>query len=84
MIVVADASPLVALAICECLHVLEKLFREIKVAQAVYDEVTVPGKPKGNRLLFPPQEYNPENQYGKIKCRSRLGGVLNYYHRDVT
>jgi predicted nucleic acid-binding protein len=32
MIIVADASPLVTLAICDCLHVLENLFEEVKVA----------------------------------------------------
>ncbi len=41
MIVVADASPLVALATCDCLEVLDKLFGEVKVSDAVYEEVTV-------------------------------------------
>jgi transposase InsO family protein len=36
---------------------------------------------KENRLLFPSQDYNPENKNGEIQCRSRLGGVLRYYHR---
>ncbi len=44
MIVVADASPLVALAICESLDILEKLFDEVKVSLEVYEEVTVGGK----------------------------------------
>ncbi|WP_069470416.1 DUF3368 domain-containing protein [Candidatus Marithrix sp. Canyon 246] len=44
MIVVADASPLVALAICESLDILEKLFDEVKVSLEVYKEVTVSGK----------------------------------------
>jgi len=38
---------------------------------------------KGNRLLFPSQEYDPENKDGGIRCRSRLGGVLKYYYRKV-
>ncbi len=50
MIIVADASPLVALAVCDCLHILENLFEEVKVAQAVYDEVTVKNKPSANKL----------------------------------
>jgi len=50
MIIVADASPLVALAVCDCLHVLEILFEEVKVAQAVYDEVTIKNKPGANKL----------------------------------
>lgn len=41
MIVVADASPLVALASCDCLKVLDKLFGEVKVSDTVYEEVTV-------------------------------------------
>jgi len=50
MIIIAGASPLVALAACDCLYVLEKLFDEVNVAQAVYDEVTVEGKPGANKL----------------------------------
>lgn len=48
MIVVADASPLVALALCESLEVLEKLFGTIKVSRSVYEEVTVSDKPKAD------------------------------------
>jgi integrase-like protein len=36
---------------------------------------------KENRLLFPSQDYHPENKNGEIQCRSRLGNVLRYYHR---
>ena len=50
MIVVADASPLVALAACDCLDVLEKLFGEVKVSDAVYEEVTVHNKLGSDRL----------------------------------
>ena len=50
MIVVADASPLVALALCESLEVLEKLFGTIKVSRSVYEEVTVSNKPKADIL----------------------------------
>ena len=38
---------------------------------------------KDNRLLFPTQEIDSEDQAGKIRCRSRLGGVLKYYYRKV-
>ncbi len=44
MIVVADASPLVALAICDSLEILDKLFDEVKVSPEVYEEVIVGGK----------------------------------------
>ncbi len=38
---------------------------------------------KENCLLFPSQDHEPENRNDKIKCRSRLGGVLKYYHREA-
>lgn len=50
MIVVADASPLVALALCDCLEVLDQLFGEIKVSQAVFDEVVSGNKPGARKL----------------------------------
>ena len=50
MIVVADASPLVALATCDGLKILDQLFGEIKVSQAVWDEVTVANKPGSEKL----------------------------------
>jgi uncharacterized protein len=50
MIVVADASPLVALASCDCLEVLDKLFGQVKVSDAVYEEVTVHNKLGSDRL----------------------------------
>jgi predicted nucleic acid-binding protein len=50
MIVVADASPLVALTICDCLDILEKLFDNVKVSQTVYEEVTIDGKFGSDKL----------------------------------
>lgn len=50
MIIVADASPLVALATCDCLDVLEQLFNEVKVSQTVYEEVTIGNKPGSDKL----------------------------------
>ena len=38
---------------------------------------------KENLLLFPTQNYDPENRDGEIACRSRLGGVLKYYCRKA-
>ncbi|MBU2513392.1 integrase core domain-containing protein [bacterium] len=37
----------------------------------------------GNRLLFPPQEYDSVNKDSGIRCHSRLGGVLKYYFRKA-
>ncbi|MDY6993683.1 MAG: DUF3368 domain-containing protein [Pseudomonadota bacterium] len=50
MIVIADASALVALAICDSLNVLELLFSKVKVSQAVFEEVTISGKPGAEEL----------------------------------
>jgi len=50
MIIVADASPLVALALCDCLEILPALFGEVAVSQLVYQEVSVTGKPGVDRL----------------------------------
>ena len=36
---------------------------------------------KENRLLFPFNDINQGQWMGEIRCRSRLGEVLNFYHR---
>ena len=51
MIVVADASPLIALTICDSLPILEGLFDEVKVSQAVYDEVSMRHKSGSEQLI---------------------------------
>ena len=50
MIIVADSSPLVSLAILEKLELLEKLFDDVYIPQAVFDEITVSGKPFSHAL----------------------------------
>ncbi len=45
MLIIADSSALVALAICDGLRLLDQLFEEIKVPQTVFNEVIVEGKP---------------------------------------
>jgi predicted nucleic acid-binding protein len=50
MLVIADSSALVALALCGGLDLLDQLFDEIKVPQAVYQEVIVKGKPAAQTL----------------------------------
>jgi uncharacterized protein len=44
MLIVADSSALVALALCGGLELLDRLFEDVRVPQAVYDEVVVEGK----------------------------------------
>ena len=50
MLVIADSSALVALSLCDCLALLEKLFGEVKVPQAVFDEVCVLNKAESAAL----------------------------------
>jgi len=45
VLVIADSSALIALATCEALALLTELYSDVRVPQAVFDEVTAPGKP---------------------------------------
>lgn len=50
MILVADASALIALAVCDSLPLLDALFGGVCVPQAVYREVATADKPQSARL----------------------------------
>jgi predicted nucleic acid-binding protein len=50
MLIVADSSALIALATCDGLEVLIRVYDDVKVPQAVYDEVIQPGKPQAAAL----------------------------------
>ncbi len=50
MIVIADSSALVALSVCDSLLLLDALFGEVKVPQAVYDEVCIANKAESEVL----------------------------------
>ena len=50
MIIIADSSALIALASCNSLSLLDKLFCEIKVPQAVFNEVVNQDKPQAQTL----------------------------------
>jgi len=50
LIVIADSSALVALSICDSLPLLDELFGEVKVPQAVYDEVCIVNKAESQAL----------------------------------
>ena len=50
MILIADSSALIALAICEKLYILEKIFETIYVPERVYKEVSHPDKYKSKIL----------------------------------
>ena len=47
MLVIADSSALVALATCGVLDILTLIYEDIRVPQAVFDEVSTPEKPQG-------------------------------------
>lgn len=50
MILVADASALIALAACDSLTLLDALFGSVMVPNAVFSEVTVGERPQAQRL----------------------------------
>jgi uncharacterized protein len=50
MLVVADTSALVALAACDGLTLLDRMFERVRVPPAVWHECVVSGKPQAARL----------------------------------
>ena len=46
MLIIADSSALIALATCDGLEVLLRVYEDVKVPQAVYDKVIEPEKPQ--------------------------------------
>ncbi|TRW91964.1 DUF3368 domain-containing protein [Candidatus Methylobacter oryzae] len=50
MIVIADSSALVALSVCDSLSLLDALFGQVKVPQAVYDEICIANKAEAHAL----------------------------------
>lgn len=52
MIIVADATPLITLALCDCLTILPALFQNLAVTQSVYGEVTVVNKSGSAQLAL--------------------------------
>lgn len=50
MLIVADSSALISLAICDGLCLLDQLFDEVKVPCEVFEEINIKGKPAANIL----------------------------------
>ena len=50
MLIVADSSALIALATCDGLDVLLRVYEDVRVPQAVYDEVVRQEKPQATAL----------------------------------
>lgn len=51
MLIVSDASPVIALAVCDKLDLLDKLFDRVCIPQAVFNELAVPDKPKASKIM---------------------------------
>jgi predicted nucleic acid-binding protein len=51
MIVICDSSPIIALAICNQLDLLDQLFNEVIIPKHVYKELTLPGKLETKKIM---------------------------------
>lgn len=51
MIIICDSSALIALASCQSLSLLEKLFGQVYITQWVYDEICQKDKPFYEQLM---------------------------------
>ncbi len=50
MILVADASALIALAVCDSLPLLDSIFGQVITPEAVFSEVTLADKPQSDLI----------------------------------
>jgi predicted nucleic acid-binding protein len=50
MLIVADSSALIALAVCDGLGVVLKIYDDLKIPEAVYMEIVAPEKPHSDEL----------------------------------
>jgi predicted nucleic acid-binding protein len=50
MIIVCDCSPLIALALCDKLALLDALFKKVVIPENVYIESTISGKPEAAKI----------------------------------
>jgi predicted nucleic acid-binding protein len=51
MVIVSDASPIIALAVCDKLDLLDMLFDRVCIPQAVFNELAIPDKPKATEII---------------------------------
>jgi predicted nucleic acid-binding protein len=90
MIVIADSSALVALATCGSLWVLNELFNEVKVPQAVFNEVIIANKPQAQwineinglnqaKLLVRDMVWFQSFLISNPSCYCRIGSVQSVY-----
>lgn len=84
MIIVADSSPLVALALCDCLEVLDQLFGEVRVSSTVYEEVIFANKAGSEKLAHYLQDKVQEARFdfqiigGDILDQGELSSIALY------
>ena len=50
MLIVADSSALIALAVCDGLDVILQIYDDLKIPEAVYTEIVAPEKPYSDAL----------------------------------
>ena len=50
MLIVADSSALIALAVCDGLNVILQVYDDLKIPEAVYAEIVAPEKPHSDAL----------------------------------
>jgi predicted nucleic acid-binding protein len=50
MLIVADSSALIALAVCDGLDVILQVYDDLKIPEAVYAEIVAPEKPYSDAL----------------------------------
>jgi len=50
MLIVSDTSPIICLAVCGKLDLLDRLFDHVYVPQAVFDELAVPNRLKADEI----------------------------------
>jgi predicted nucleic acid-binding protein len=51
MLIVSDTSPIIALAVCGKHYLLDKLFDQVCIPQAVFNELAIPDKPKAREII---------------------------------
>lgn len=75
MLIVADSSPLIALAIIDGLPLLDALYQTVRAPQAVFDEVTQQGKVQSERLeeYLKPRMLLVQNTLAVAAFRAELG-----------
>lgn len=85
MLVIADSSALIALATCGALDVLALMYDDVRVPQAVLDEVSAPDKPQAVTLssLIDDRRARAIAEHNHIVCIGALGVLLLAKHRAL-